>query len=340
MNKNIINNAIDFLQKSVSELEESPKYSVLHFHAALELFLKARLIKEHWSLVFAQSKHIDKNKFASGDFISVSFSDAIERINKLSNQPELTPKVIESFEKIGKIRNTIIHFYYDFSNDESVHKIKQAQLVALYHIHYLFVNKWNAIGLSPDVIDIIYSELKKLREYLEIVYTNKKDDIAKLTHEGYIFDKCPSCLFDSMRHEKEAKDIYQAVCIVCEYTENSFNMKCECDNIVFFYGGGFSTCTKCKKEFENEDMAKSLNGDYHEINCHICDNRAGAVDEENGNYRCAGCFNLALAHEINECECCGECYTGERKELDFHFGCGFYPCEGVSGIHGRDDFER
>ena len=47
----LVQNAIDFARRSVSEIRRSPKYSMIHFCAALELFLKARLLREHWSLV-------------------------------------------------------------------------------------------------------------------------------------------------------------------------------------------------------------------------------------------------------------------------------------------------
>ena len=50
----LVENAIDFLQMSVQELEKRPKYSVIHFAMSVELFLKARLLREHWSLVVSK----------------------------------------------------------------------------------------------------------------------------------------------------------------------------------------------------------------------------------------------------------------------------------------------
>ena len=45
MFQHVVNNALDFLGQSITELEQKPKYSVIHFHAAIELVLKARLMK-------------------------------------------------------------------------------------------------------------------------------------------------------------------------------------------------------------------------------------------------------------------------------------------------------
>ena len=37
-------NAFDFLERGITEFDKSPKYSVIHFCAAVEMLLKARLI--------------------------------------------------------------------------------------------------------------------------------------------------------------------------------------------------------------------------------------------------------------------------------------------------------
>ena len=50
MFKSLVENALDFLFKAVSEINDNPKYSVIHFYAAVELFVKARLMKEHCKL--------------------------------------------------------------------------------------------------------------------------------------------------------------------------------------------------------------------------------------------------------------------------------------------------
>jgi len=38
--KSLVENAIDFLKKSVAEIKKSPKYSVINFYSAVEIFLK------------------------------------------------------------------------------------------------------------------------------------------------------------------------------------------------------------------------------------------------------------------------------------------------------------
>ena len=48
------------MHKSIGQLDTAPKYAVINFCSAVELFLKARLLAEHWSLIITD---IDKTPF-------------------------------------------------------------------------------------------------------------------------------------------------------------------------------------------------------------------------------------------------------------------------------------
>ena len=80
--RSLVDNAIDFLAKASEELEDWPKYSVIHFYAAVELFLKARLMSEHWTLIVAKRQDPDWDRFISGNFSSVSLDEASIRLKK------------------------------------------------------------------------------------------------------------------------------------------------------------------------------------------------------------------------------------------------------------------
>jgi hypothetical protein len=81
----LVENALDFLTKAIKGFKTEPKYSMINFYAARELFLKARLMHEHWSLVVM--KEPDRDKFEAGDFASVSFEAACERLQKVVRSP-------------------------------------------------------------------------------------------------------------------------------------------------------------------------------------------------------------------------------------------------------------
>src|SRR5262245_51295689 len=83
----LVKNAIDFARKSISEIRRSPKYSMIHFCAALELFLKARLLQEHWSLVVSRPEGASLLRYRAGDFHSVSMGEALKRLRNIANEP-------------------------------------------------------------------------------------------------------------------------------------------------------------------------------------------------------------------------------------------------------------
>lgn len=85
----LVRNAIDFLNRAIDELQENPKYSVVHFFAAIEIFLKARLLLEHWSLVHEEPGRANLTSFFQGDFRSVSLQEAIRRPNKRRWHPNI-----------------------------------------------------------------------------------------------------------------------------------------------------------------------------------------------------------------------------------------------------------
>lgn len=76
-------NAFDFLERGIAEFDKSPKYSVIHFCAAVEMLLKVRLMKEHWSLIVSKPDQANLAKFMAGDFISVTLKEARVRISDL-----------------------------------------------------------------------------------------------------------------------------------------------------------------------------------------------------------------------------------------------------------------
>jgi len=49
---------------------------MINFYASIELFLKARLLKEHWTLIVTKKTEPDIDKFISGDFQSITINEA------------------------------------------------------------------------------------------------------------------------------------------------------------------------------------------------------------------------------------------------------------------------
>ena len=340
----ILESAMDFIHKSIGELRQDLKYSIVHFHAGLELLLKARLIKEHWSLVFDKKENITKVKFDSGDFRSILFSDSIKRINGVfgaHGRPEISQKAEEAFMAVASLRNKILHFYYDFKSEAHQREAATVQLRALHYIQlWLKETEDNFFGEYAKKINV---EISKLKEYLRVAYEEQKDKIKSLCEEGFHIAKCQACSYESMKHSKQMKEIHHAVCLVCDNVENCILIECECGATVPFYSGGEAECGKCGKEFSVDAVVDALGEQYtgsdgicdfsDGIHCFECESDRIFLTE-NDDYVCPFCLEKIDERNIHPCDYCNGGYVGEYKEFTWAFGCGI--CEGAHGGRSRD----
>ncbi|MGW3627801.1 hypothetical protein [Streptomyces sp. NPDC000880] len=108
---------MDYLDSAVAGLTEGAtppgerhlKYAVLHLQAATEVLLKARLIGEHWSLVYRRVGDADLGKFKRGDFESCNTDETIDRLTKIA-QVEIPARSREAIRKLAEDRNALMHY--------------------------------------------------------------------------------------------------------------------------------------------------------------------------------------------------------------------------------------
>jgi hypothetical protein len=338
----LIENALDFLSHSAKELKESPKFSVIHFYAAVELFIKARLMSEHWSLIVARSQEPDWMKFLAGDFQSVSLKEAANRLDK-AVRSGLSEKELKAFREVANHRNKMVHFYHKAhtgkKQKEQLSAIAGQQLSAWYLLHQLLITRWESVFKSwIPRIKAIDSELRKHRTFLQVTFDNKKDDIKKREKAGEIFETCPSCGYPSQQQETLCDGVYEGTCAVCELVQVWLRIKCpKCQKPVEFMDDGFSTCDSCGKRFEPEDVVAVLTeGTRHDEsteigNCADCDGYHTVVPIDGGKYICVQC--LGVFDSMQPCGWCNELNTGDM-EGSFYFGCNH--CAGNAGEHEDD----
>ncbi|MFD9691531.1 hypothetical protein ACFWXO_37875 [Kitasatospora sp. NPDC059088] len=105
---------MDYLDSVVDHLADEPeprdlKYAVLHLQAAAEVLLKARLLQEHWSLVFKDPGRADRARFQSGDFESCGTAETIARLRGIVGL-ELPRSAEDELKKLAAWRNALQHF--------------------------------------------------------------------------------------------------------------------------------------------------------------------------------------------------------------------------------------
>ncbi|MGZ5136140.1 MAG: hypothetical protein ACXWCG_13365 [Flavitalea sp.] len=349
----LVENAFDFLSVAIDDLiNNRPKYSVIHFYAAVELFIKARLMAEHWSLVVVRDA--DWTKFLIGDFQSVTLSDAAIKLEKIVAS-KLSDEELKAFKKVGEHRNKMVHFFHVAhveNKDKEVATIVKEQLNAWYFLHKRLSDQWKDVFAPWSTqINEINKSLKRLIEFLNVVFEKLSPEIEKLNRKGFIFRICPSCGFKAQKHDTDQNIVYESECLVCELTtEQCLRIECpDCGELVFFENEGFATCENedCGKKFEPEELASILtdedaaytaakDGDdsYGPGNCSACAGYHTVIKTTNDTYLCTCCFSTF--GEYGSIECCAWCNepnTGDMGD-SYIFGCNY--CEGLVGWH-KDD---
>lgn len=111
-----LENGLDYLTSVVDHLRGEPdqrdlKYAVLHLQAAVEVLLKARLIRQDWSLVFKDPNTASQLAFAKGDFQSIGLKDTLTRLTDIG--VEVPKPAQDQFYELANRRNKLQHFGMD-----------------------------------------------------------------------------------------------------------------------------------------------------------------------------------------------------------------------------------
>jgi hypothetical protein len=85
------------------------KYALLHLCPGVELIFKERIRQEDWQLFFADPEKADEGAYESGDFWSVDFKQAQERLEEDCGV-ELTHEEKAQLKSFRKRRNQLEHF--------------------------------------------------------------------------------------------------------------------------------------------------------------------------------------------------------------------------------------
>lgn len=340
--KSLVESALDFIEHSTSNLKDHPKHSVINFHAAVELFLKARLMAEHWSLVVANNnKSPDLIKFVGGNFISVSLEEAILKL-KHTVCDSLADEESDSFKKVAIHRNKMAHFfsgaYTAHEKDELHQAIAIEQLVAWHFLKTILLERWKDI-FKPWIpqIKAIDIKMSKHKKYLEALFKKLEVDIKELKKKDFEFKKCSSCGFESQKHEPTPNKVYDAECMVCGFNERALKLECPvCKKSVYFLGEGYSKCS-CSKEFGSDDVVSVLhdkaasyhaakNGDYSlPANCCDCDTHESVVYLDDYGYFCCNCFEV-----FEDLFLCDFCSKSNTREFEDSFISGCIACKGAN----------
>ena len=193
----LIENAFYFIASAIDSVPSSARHTILDLHTSIELFFKARLMFEHWSLVLDKPGDVSFEKFISGDFKSIYLTQAIKRIDHITDE-KISKDTIDAFKSLSIHRNRIAHF----SSVEAANKDSESigELWACwFHMNTLLMGTWaNYFDTYAEEIKNLDEKLKKHICYLKEVFNNNKSEIDIELKKGNKVENCNACSFMSL----------------------------------------------------------------------------------------------------------------------------------------------
>jgi len=150
---NLVGNALDYLllagEMAKQDTPRMLKHAIATLADGLELLLKARLEDQHWSLLFKNIDEADRKKFDAGDFQSVTFEQAVQRLRGISGI-EVGARHLPILNALRRQRNKIRHFALT---------VEAAEALSLLSSAYSFAIEFTTVHLEADLDDQAQADL-------------------------------------------------------------------------------------------------------------------------------------------------------------------------------------
>lgn len=341
--ENLVRNGIEFLDKAISQLEKDPKHSVINFYTAVEIFLKAPLVHEHWTLVVVD-RDLNRQSYEAGEFQSVSFDDACNRLH-LTLKKQLPEGAKVAFKKIREHRNRMVHFYHSGIDGKQRDEIKLEQAQAWFELNRFVTIIWREkfLPFIPEFRNMERSLIAN-NHYAQAKYENLRSKIEGMKKGGKVFQNCPRCQTDAFQVESEVEGLTSLDCMVCLLNGKQVQVDCpECgDTDQFVIAEEGFKCKGCDFEISDEiglfnlldqNTDRGRKDDLDSVtpaNCDECQSHQTVCDYEGG-YLCTNC--LAFFDTVCQCDSCNEYMTGDTDDT-YVLGC--VHCEGYAARHADD----
>ncbi|MEV5194763.1 hypothetical protein AB0K86_19940 [Streptomyces clavifer] len=195
----LLSNGMDYLVSVFQHLTEGAtppsardlKYTVLHLQAATEVLLKARLVHEHFSLVFADPREATYDKWKSGKFKSCGTLDAFDRLRRIARLA-LSDDDRDGIAELAKDRNALQHY----GLTHNAHAVEFRAAIVLEFLN-TFIHEHLIPELDPAEaarvernMDSLRLQFKGIKTLVKQRMNNLRSALAKVAD---VTVKCPDC---------------------------------------------------------------------------------------------------------------------------------------------------
>lgn len=334
----VVKNAIDFIDASLDNLSKRPKNGIVDFYAAIELFLKARLMAEHWALVVSKPESASLLSFSVGDFHSVYLEEAAKRLKDIVGEP-IKEKALNNFKALSEHRNQIVHFahtdYADVGGTKAGVVIEQ--WTSWHFLHELLTVRWkDTFSAYIPEFDRLHSRMLGERGFILSRFQELEPVIRKKQQNGSIFVECSKCqtVAGLVNEAHPWGSAYS--CVVCQKSGTAIKptaekIQCgECGKDFEFFKSTLKSCPHCAQPIEADKLISLCKSKFTEGDdwweegapciayCHACQHPKPSVFYIDGLWSCVSCFERGW--QAVSCPNCEEFVTGDMDAIKY-FAC-------------------
>lgn len=116
LSRDLTENGLAFLHRSVTEMSAQPgtlrtlSFAVVDLAAAVEVLMKARLVREHWTLICAEPDKATTTQMLAGTAKTVTPDQAIKRLENVAGVAMSAGGHAARVLEVAALRNRAIHF--------------------------------------------------------------------------------------------------------------------------------------------------------------------------------------------------------------------------------------
>lgn len=194
--ENLVESALEFLETSCDQYGGSRlpdrrglKHSTLSLCIGIELFLKARLADEHWTLILQNVDRYREGDRDRGSFQSIGLRDSIARLLEVCRL-SISQEAENAFANLADLRNKFMHF----GCTDSAERVTGIQLRAWHYFMDLFGHDF--MELSEEharALQAIKTRMLRRDEFLASRFEEVRASIEQRAQAGAKIISCPFC---------------------------------------------------------------------------------------------------------------------------------------------------
>ncbi|MBX9151981.1 hypothetical protein [Rhodococcus qingshengii] len=312
----LIENGLSFLRRSVDGMHASSgddhaaAFAVVDLAVAVEVLLKARLCREHWSLICSDPDKATPAKLLAGSLKTVTPAQAVERLDGIAELPMKANSHPKRVDEIGQLRNRAVHLTLT-SRGQLTIAVQAEYGRALSFVLWLLDTQFRGqmATVTEALVEAAIEALtRKVGEFDDLV-AERMQTIAGELDAAAVCVECPRCRQSTLQLT-EGETVRCALCLwaphggeaALEYIEGCLGLS-EYRTVV--KDGGYwppiDWCPQCGEHALVEDIAQL---------------RPAPAKEDAGSLNCDapvaaywGCFGCGMTAGYSELDRCGRCPT-------------------------------